>query len=143
MTSLWSSLPWASRTTVLQPVRKPGSIASTRFLAEGGGQEELAEVGRRRLDGGGIGLLLGVQADFGFHREGEKALVARRATASRTWSARRIWRFCRKMAFEDGEGVGFGQGDAEMRKPSASPRRMARRRWEGTWHGFAPVEVVS
>ena len=46
------------------------------FLAQGRGQQKLAQVLRKHTDGLGIGPLLGRDPDLGFHGQGKEPLVA-------------------------------------------------------------------
>ena len=64
MTPSSSRLPVSSRTASLQPVRKPGSMASTRLPRSGGCQQQAAQVAGEDVDGVVLGPVRQLAADL-------------------------------------------------------------------------------
>ncbi len=111
-------------------------------LAERGGEEEFADVFGEDLDGVGVGLLFGFEAELGFHRGSEQALegVGQHEAQLRGGGGCSIFD---DVALEFGEGEGLVDGDAHHQEEflfAATHGEQAVRRALGERLG--PLEVV-
>ena len=75
MTAFSRNLPVSSTTAILQPVRMPGSRASTRQHAGGRREQQVLQILAEDLDGFFVGAVLQFQPHFGLDGGIQQALV--------------------------------------------------------------------
>ena len=125
-------LPNSSSAAILHPLRKPGSIASTRWPETGGVQQQLAKIASE--DGNGVLFRLVGQftAHFAIHRREDQAIQRILQTASQKIGVRMIGRNDdRFRLFAHGVEVGLELHSQHARTLAAVDRQNAVRRQLG------------
>ena len=128
MFSLCSRLPCASRQTILQPVRKPGSMANTRFCPNGGASSSWRRFSTNTRMASSSAFSF-VMAANSVSMDGLSKRLYASCTASATWRPHSLllrtnWRSSLSI-----HSSSSGLMDT-FNIPSDSARRMASRRWE-------------
>ena len=128
MASLCNKAPCASRQTTLHPVRKPGSMPSTRFCPSGGASRSCRKFSAKtRIASSSAICLLWLANSVsmaGFSRRLNESSTAFATCSDVSWFPR-TKRRCRRSKHSS------ASGEILTRKmPSASPRRIASRRCE-------------
>jgi len=124
-----STAPCASRQTTLQPVRKPGSMASTRFCPRGAAKSSSRRLAAKTRIASSSAACL-VSRRISVSSEAERSLFQPSWMARSTCSAAAVDPR-RKRARRTGRASSSGSVTRRPSIPSASPRRMASRRCEG------------
>jgi hypothetical protein len=132
ITSLCSSLPCRSSSTVLQPVRKPGSIAITAFWPSGAANSSSRALSEKTLIAASSARFFD-SSRISVSIAGASRRFAASCTASATWSAAGHFAFTNSPWIVANAVASSGSCTRIIRNISFSPRRIARMRCEGAF----------